>query len=97
MTIGAGAVDDRAAGIVDVVGGNQRPLFEAENTGERSGRSAPEQRVDLGFRHGPRHLEHAICEARIQHGRTHRVPVQLTLEFGIDERDRRGAARRGRR
>ena len=45
----------------------------------------------------PRHLEYAVRQARVQHRRAHRMAVQLALQFGIDQRDRGGTSRRGRR
>ena len=89
-------VDDRAAGVVDVIGRDQRPRLEAENAGERSGRGGAEQLVDLVRRRRPLQLEDAIGQRGVEHRHAHGMAVQPALQLGIDQRDRRRAAGRRR-
>src|SRR5258707_12718391 len=49
---GAGVVDDRAAGIVVVVGGDQRPALKTQNPRERPGGGQSEQCIHFVYRCG---------------------------------------------
>ena len=89
-------IDDRAPGVVGIVGGHQRSRLEAKDAGKRSRRGRPEQFVDLGLGRSGAQLEDAIGQRGVQHRRPDGVAVQAALELGVDQRDGGGAAGRGR-
>ena len=91
-----GRVHDRGARVVGVVGRDQRPGLVAEDALERAGGGGLEEGVDLFGGGRALDLEDAVGERGVQQRHPHRVAVQAARQFGIDQRDRGGAAGRRR-
>ncbi len=94
---GARRVDDRAARVV----GSSRPRPAAASRSRGCRRAGPRaaaanSSLTSASRRRALQLEHAVGQAGVEHRRAHRMAVQLALELGIDQRDRGGAAGRGR-
>jgi len=87
----AGRVDDAAAGVVGVVGADERGRFEPENAPEWAALGGRLQGgVDLFHRDGLVDFKDAVRQTGVGEGHANGEAVELAFEFGVDFDNGRG-------
>src|SRR5690606_20240309 len=80
------------ASIPEVIHGDQRPLFVAENARQWPRGGLFEEKIDLFGGRGSLELEHAVGEGCVEQREAHGDAAQLALQLGVDEPDSGGGS-----